>query len=81
MSSEKKLQINTETLAGASSCPKDKCCLTNPDNLCPVISDISDDLIYVSNKKLTSCCYHVRFGYNGFCNCPVRKEIYKRYNK
>jgi|GEM_PF-3600353 len=38
-------------------------------------------LIFVTNKKFPSCPHYVPFADDGFCNSPVRKDIYKKFKK
>jgi hypothetical protein len=75
------LKIDEEIIKSADLCPKDKACLKNPKDLCPVISCVSDDMLLVSKNNVRNCDYHIPFGYNGFCKCPVRQAIYKKYKK
>jgi len=75
------MEIDKDTIENACFCNKNKSCLDNPKNLCPITADITDELIFVSKQKSPECGYYVNFGYGGFCNCPVRKEIYRKYKK
>lgn len=75
------MEIDKETLENACFCTKNKSCLDDLKEACPVVADITDELIFVSKKRSAECGYYVNFGYGGFCNCPVRKEIRRKYNK
>lgn len=81
MANKKKIKINEQVSKKATSCSRNKVCLEHPEEVCPVISNISEGMIFVSKKNVRSCPYYVPFGYDGFCNCPVRQEIYNKYNK
>ena len=79
MSSEKPLKIDKKTIENATSCVKNKACLENPDSVCKVDHPVSESLLFVARKKAIQCKYFVNFGYDGFCTCPVRKEIYNKH--
>ncbi len=78
---KEKLDIDANIVKSATSCAKNKACLENPGSVCPVVSPVSDDLIFVSKKSTQNCSYFSPYGYSGFCKCPVRQEIYKKYKK
>ncbi|MDD5681187.1 MAG: hypothetical protein PHI59_08115 [Candidatus Omnitrophica bacterium] len=81
--SEKKEPKNTREnmLEGAWLCLRNKECLKNPDVTCPAIADVSEELIFIKKKNTRTCNYYVPFGYDGFCTCPHRKELFKKYKK
>lgn len=63
----------------AISCAGKHSCRDAPDCMCPAVSPITNDIMFVDNKHYPQCPYYVPFGYGGFCNFPARKEIYKSY--
>ena len=77
-----KIKINDSIIKKAAQCRSGHSCLDNPDGLCPVKFSLTEDMVFV-NKPLDKdiCNYYVPFGYGGFCDCPVRKSIYREYNK
>ncbi len=76
---EKAKAVKKDEVKNAISCPGNHACRGNPESMCPVSSVISDDMVFVDNKKHRQCPYYLPFGYGGFCNLPVRKEIYNLY--
>ena len=81
MDEEKSTETTQETIKIALSSPGDHACHNDPEGMCPVTSAIYNDMISVKNKKYPSCPNYIPFGYGGFCNSPVRKEIYIKYKQ
>lgn len=75
------MEINLQTSKNATHCVKNKVCLKKPENLCPVLCEVANGMLVVLKRSPEKCEHHVHFGYNGFCNCPVRKDIYRKYKK
>jgi hypothetical protein len=59
--------------------PGDHACRNDPDGICPVISVVSDDLVFVEKPSGKYCPYYAPFGHSGFCNFSARKELYNTY--
>ena len=76
---EENVETTQEAIKKALSFPGDHACRNDPQGICTVTSAIYDDMIAVNNKKYPSCPHYIPFGYGGFCNSSVRKEIYKKY--
>ena len=76
---EENIETTQEAIRIALSSPGDHTCHHDPQGMCPVTSAIYDDMISVNNKKHPSCPCYIPFGYGGFCNSQVRKEIYSKY--
>jgi hypothetical protein len=74
------MDISQESIKNATHCTKKNSCLEDPGKLCRVVSYASPELMFVYNKENPTCPYYTNFGYGGFCNCPVRKEIYNKYS-
>ena len=70
-----------EEIRKVLSCHGNHSCRDNPEGICPVTSVISDDMIFVENKKHPQCPYYTPFGYGGFCNFLLRQELYQKYGK
>ena len=81
MAEENNVETTRETIKIALSSQGDHACRNDPEGMCPVTSAIYDDMLSVKNKKYLSCPSYIPFGYGGFCNSPIRKEIYKKYNR
>lgn len=85
-----KFEINSDTIKRTTKCHCNLNCLNDNENptccdgkpLCPVESTIGKDMLHVAFNNDHNCSYKLDFVKAGFiCNCPVRYEIYKRYNK
>jgi len=79
MNIEKELERIKEEIKKVISSPGNHACRDNPENICSVASPVLNDIVFVTNKNYPRCPYYKNFGYGGFCNLPVRKEIYDRY--
>jgi hypothetical protein len=80
-STKNDMEISKEAIERANLCSKNKACLRENGENCPVVSEIASGPIIVIKKKAEPCYYYTHFGYNGFCKCPVRKEVYRKYKK
>ncbi len=77
-------EINGDIISKTNCCRKNKSCLKDKANpCCKVVSCISGELHFVepkdNNRHHGNCDYQKMFGYSFYCNCPVRKEIYRKY--
>lgn len=75
------IEIDEEIKQSAIKCKKDFRCLTdNNYELCKIIESVRDNVLFIECLELKHCSYKTSFGYSSYiCNCPVRKEIYRRY--
>jgi hypothetical protein len=75
------LEINKSTIKSTTKCEKSFRCLNgDKKGLCDVEFIAPDQIAFVRCSDIEDCNYRMNFGYSHICNCPVRKEIYKRYN-
>jgi hypothetical protein len=76
-------KIDENVRNNTKKCKKNFECLTNKDyKLCKVVSSIKDDVIFIECKEKRNCNYRMSFGTSSFiCNCPTRKEIYRKFKK
>jgi|WetSurMetagenome_2_1015567.scaffolds.fasta_scaffold167295_2 hypothetical protein len=74
-------EIAEPTKKRAAKCPYSLECLSNDKwNTCYIEDELSGGL---SVKKICTqkfCNYFLYFGSRHICICPVRVEIYRRYN-
>jgi len=77
---EKERKVSPEEIKQVISVPGDHACRNDPEGMCTVNRIIAERLMLVSNKKYTTCPAYTPFGYGGFCNSPIRKEVYDKYN-
>ena len=73
--------INSDILKKADQCREDYSCLKGDSKcLCEVDSNFDNNILFIKPANML-CNYNMSFGYSHICKCPVRKEIYHRYNK
>lgn len=75
--------IDEEVKNCTTKCEKDFACINNNSHeLCPVDHFYNDKVLFIKCLSKGYCSYRTSFGYASFiCSCPMRKEIYKKYNK
>ena len=77
------LQILLEeasSVAGAG-CDRARSCLSgNGHRLCRVEELLDDTILAVTPPPEMNCTHKMRYRDTYLCTCPVRREIYKRYN-
>lgn len=75
------IEIDEATLAKAKYCKKAFACLDHPRDICyPVTRVHLDQVYYVRYMHDYYCQYEDPIGEYSSCSCPVRKEIYRRYD-
>ena len=78
--SEMKFEIEKDILDSTDKCKIGFSCLNGTQEcFCLADSLISDKLLFIKSEKINVCDYMTSFGYSYFCNCPTRKEIFRRY--
>ena len=85
------LQVSEESRKKTTKCPSNFLCLTENENpmcskerpMCSVEVPL-ESMIFVRDKNNNytnyDCVYKVAYGSGYLCTCPVRFEIYSRYN-
>ncbi|AMV73658.1 hypothetical protein [Desulfuromonas sp. DDH964] len=73
-----RLEICEDFRAQATRCRKGKTCLEGAPH-CRVVDSVADKVFFVEGEGGRLCCYHLSFGDSGYCNCPVRQELYRKY--
>jgi hypothetical protein len=80
-----KFEIEEEIVKLADKCPRDYVCLTGEGGLyCKVavlMRGRDDEIPLLDCDTEVDCPYCQSFGQSYICNCPVRKEVFKRYGK
>ena len=74
-------EISEDTIKRTSKCSYNFECLNNDKcDTCRIDKEISGSLLikYLSSKDF--CNYFLFFGSRSICMCPVRVEIYRRFN-
>ena len=73
-------QVSDATIKDAKLCKKNCSCLTDSGkNICKVEKYISNELIFVQPTNNNLCDYRISLGESYVCTCPIRKELYLRY--
>ena len=81
MNGSKEIRISEDSLKNAGKCKKNHSCLSGQrDDLCKVELNVDDKIHFVKCMSKESCPYRIYFGYSYVCLCPVRKELFNRYN-
>jgi hypothetical protein len=77
-----KYNISEETLINTTKCSHNFRCLRDDDfQVCEPEEYVSDELLFVDTKSNIPCSYKLPFADSCICHCPVRKEIYRKYEK
>jgi hypothetical protein len=74
------VEIDESTIRSTTKCDKGFQCLHGEtEQLCEVEYCVQDKVCFVKCLNIKRCSYRIHFGHSFVCNCPVRKEIFKRY--
>ena len=74
------LKIDDHTLQRTTECNKDLACLNDDEHpICKVKFYVGKEFSLIKCLHTEYCFYQTSFGYSFVCKCPVRNEIYKRY--
>ena len=84
------LQVSEESRKKTTKCPSNFLCITENENpmcskerpMCSVEVPLESMIFVRDNNNYTNndCVYKVAYGSGYLCMCPVRFEIYSRYN-
>jgi hypothetical protein len=77
-----KFEISKEVIEKADKCVYDHQCLTKSGCLCTFekADESEGRLFFIDRKVHSDCPYMAPFGDSCYCRCPVRREIFERYN-
>lgn len=74
------IEIDEDVKKSTTKCEKDfKCLVDNTYELCKVTESVRDNVLFIKCEEDNYCIYRMDFGNSYICNCPTRKEIYKKY--
>ena len=77
-----KMKIPDAVIKNTKKCKKLFGCIENDTHvLCKVEHCVDNKVHFIKCLHNDICDYKISFGKSYFCSCPVRKEIYKKYNK
>ncbi|MCX6295556.1 MAG: hypothetical protein NTX97_05740 [Bacteroidetes bacterium] len=75
------MEIDKKVLAQATACIKSISCLNkSSSSLCEVVECLNNTIYFLNCAATNTCNYKVSFGISNTCTCPVRKEIFDKYN-
>ena len=73
--------VNEEIKCSATACiNKHECLIWPKDKFCTVTSTVNDNKLFVYCKHEKECPYKHLIENRILCTCPVRLEIYQKYN-
>lgn len=69
-------------LEQTTKCQKDYMCLKDEmRDTCGVKKLIYSVFLFVESMNCTNCPYHIDWGSNDICRCPLKIGLYKKYGK
>lgn len=81
MDNKTNININEDIVKNTTKCKKCFSCLNSEaKDICRVELNVDDKIHFVKCISTNICDYRMSFGYSHVCLCPVRKEIFNRYN-
>ena len=81
MNESKEIEITGESLKKTGKCRKNHSCLSGERNdLCKVELNVDNKIHFVKCVNNEPCAFRISFGYSYICSCPIRKELFDRYN-
>ena len=73
-------EISDDIIMKVTECTKKFSCLSAyRKDLCEIESHPSESVFLIKCLNDETCYYIDTFGYSNICTCPVRQEIYRRY--
>jgi hypothetical protein len=74
-------QIGEDTKKRTTKCPYNFECLNNKKwDTCCIEKELSGGLVIKNISRQKFCNYFLYFGSRHICMCPIRVEIYRRFN-
>jgi hypothetical protein len=75
------MEINETIVKETNDCKKNFSCLkTKEHDFCRVRRCISNSVHFIECIDSNNCNYKIAFGDCQICTCPIRKEIFNKYN-
>ncbi len=75
-----KFEIPEDIVQQATKCTKNLRCISeNNENICRVLCHMEHDICFIKCVDAEDCSYLEKHERTILCNCPVRNEIYLRY--
>ena len=75
------MEINEELIKITTKCQNNFACLNDENHFClSNVDDCINNKVHFVKCSDNNCSYRLSFGYSFICNCPIRKEIFNKYN-
>jgi hypothetical protein len=76
------IKIDEDVIKSTTKCRKDFRCLSDKNyEFCKVTQSTHHNVIFIECLESNFCIYKTFFGYSSYiCKCPVRRELYRKYN-
>jgi len=75
-------KISEQAIKAADNCIYHFACLSGDEKcLCAVDDNFNGKILFIKPHNHNACSYRMSFGYSYICKCPVRKEIFMRYQR
>lgn len=69
--------IDTKIVKQTSKCDKNFACLKDAEHVCcQVKGSIVGGVHFITCLEVDYCNYKASYGYEYYCTCPIRREIY-----
>jgi hypothetical protein len=73
-------ELSREIREKTQKCATEFSCLSNPaETLCKAEFLLQNNILFVNKENARLCPYFLEYGSSGICTCPVRLELYNRY--
>ena len=77
----KQVKIDEEIVQRTTQCEHDFSCISEDKTcICEAIRSIGHVILEIKHKYRSVCRYCLSYGNTDICLCPIRNEIYNRYN-
>jgi hypothetical protein len=76
---KRKFNISQEIMEGASECLHQLACLSEAGTLCKIKKYEKSRVMFVRKKDHDGCPFAIPIGPDCVCTCPVRVEIFRKY--
>jgi len=71
-------EISNDVCEKATLCNKSCMCLLHPECMCREVGSIEFFILFVEPADNTYCKYKMQFRDRFTCECPVRKEFFRK---
>jgi len=77
-----KFNVDQAAINKTDKCRNAYSCLSGgKECICSVKDSFNGTVLFINPRDTNICSYMMSFGYSYVCNCPTRKEIFKKYKE